>query len=283
MLNCKLLVRQTNFPLVKIDYTIPAEKFLGMAVMRAHGQSRKPQIDASAEIRLKPFATSSTFGYSLRSGSRCALRVLAHSAYLSAAITAWSFMWKSPRKEEELSTPTSGPLAATAATAPNMHTPTRPTEPLRSDHLRTAEVAAIGKSVVVKGELSGSEDLYIDGQVEGSIALRGQTLTVGANGRVLANIEARNLIVHGRVEGGVHVTDRVELRKTASLSGDIFTARISIEDGAFFKGTIEIQKPDPAPQTEARPQFVAAAAGTSSAQSLTPVSAQGSPLESKKF
>ena len=184
-------------------------------------------------------------------------------------------MWKPPRKEEEeLGTPTLEPLAPAAGKDPSMYTPARPTEPLRSENLRTAELATIGKSVVVKGELSGSEDLYIDGQVEGSIALCGQTLTVGVNGRVLANIEARNAIVHGLVEGGVHVTDRVELRKTASLSGDIFTARISIEEGAFLKGTIEIQKPDPAIKTEARPQVVAAAVGTSSAHSLTPVSAK---------
>jgi cytoskeletal protein CcmA (bactofilin family) len=158
-------------------------------------------------------------------------------------------MWKPPRKEEELTTPTSEPEAATVAMPPNMYAPARPTESPRSENLHTAELATIGKSVVVKGELSGSEDLYIDGQVEGSIALRGQSLTVGVNGRVRANIEALNVIVHGRVEGGVHVTDRVELRKTASLSGDIVTARISIDDGAFLKGTIEIQKPEAAPKT----------------------------------
>ena len=85
------------------------------------------------------------------------------------------------------------------------------------------EVATIGKSVVVKGELSGSEDLYVDGSVEGSISLKGQSLTIGPNGQVRANLEARNVIVHGRVDGNVIASDRVDLRKSASLTGDIST------------------------------------------------------------
>ena len=83
----------------------------------------------------------------------------------------------------------------------------RPPEPVRSEpaHAQhSSEVATIGKSVVVKGELSGSEDLIVDGEVEGSITLRGQSLTIGPNGRVRANIEARNVIVHGRVDGNIH-------------------------------------------------------------------------------
>jgi len=131
---------------------------------------------------------------------------------------------------------------------------------------------------VVKGELSGSEDLVVDGEVEGSIALRGQSLTIGPNGRVRANVEARNVILHGRVDGDIHASERVELRKSASLSGDITTARISIEDGAFFKGTIDIQKPEPAPKVEPRP--VAAATATVPPVSTSP---QGSLLEPKKF
>ena len=134
--------------------------------------------------------------------------------------------------------------------------PARPAEPLRSDTMRSVDVATIGKSVIVKGELSGSEDLYVDGQVEGSIALRGQSLTIGPNGRVRANIEARNVILHGRVDGNVTASERVELRKSASLTGDITTVRIAIDDGAYFKGTIDIQKPEPA-RVEAKPQATA--------------------------
>ncbi len=108
------------------------------------------------------------------------------------------------------------------------------------------EVAHIGKSVLVKGELSGSEDLYLDGEVEGSIDLKGHSLTIGPHGRVRANVHARDVVVHGKVEGNVRGTERVELKKSAVLSGDIFTQRIVIEEGAFFKGGIDIQKDEKA-------------------------------------
>jgi cytoskeletal protein CcmA (bactofilin family) len=186
-------------------------------------------------------------------------------------------MWKSSRREDELPTPTHEPSTTGSASIPVASAPSRPAETLRSDG-RSSEIATIGKSVVVKGELSGSEDLVVDGEVEGSISLRGQSLTVGPNGRVRANIEARNVILHGRVNGDIHATDRVELRKTAALSGDISTARISIEDGAFFKGTIDIQKPEAAPKIEAKPQTSVAAAAP-----VTNVSAQGLLLEPKKL
>jgi cytoskeletal protein CcmA (bactofilin family) len=183
-------------------------------------------------------------------------------------------MWK--RKEDEYQAPTTQPSAAGSTSNAAPTAPLRPTE-FSGSTLRSGEIATIGKSVVVKGELSGSEDLVVDGEVEGSISLRGQSLTVGPNGRVRANIEARNVILHGRVDGDIHASERVELRKTASLSGDIATTRISIEDGAFFKGTIDIQKPEPAPKIEPKAQVAAAVAGP------TPPGAQGSLLEPKKF
>ena len=105
-----------------------------------------------------------------------------------------------------------------------------------------ADVAHIGKSVLVKGELSGSEDLYLDGEVEGSIELRDHSLVVGPHGRVRAHIHAKDVVVHGKVDGNIKGTERVELKKSAVLVGDIFTQRIIIEDGAFFKGAIDIQK-----------------------------------------
>lgn len=117
-----------------------------------------------------------------------------------------------------------------------------------SDQSRT-DVAHIGKSVVVKGELSGSEDLYVDGEVEGSIELHEYNLTVGPNGRIRANINAKEVIIHGRVDGQVTGKERVELRKSAVLSGDIVTQRILIEDGAYFKGGIDISK-DQTPRRE---------------------------------
>jgi len=180
-------------------------------------------------------------------------------------------MWKPARKEDEAPMPIQEPSSPSSTSVLP-----RPTEPMRSEPPRSTDVATIGKSVVVKGELSGSEDLYVDGHVEGSISLRGQSLTVGPNGRVRANIEARNVILHGQVDGNVTATDRVELRKSASLKGDIATARIAIDDGAYFKGTIDIQKPE-APRVEAKPQVMAASTSAS-----VPPSSQPSLLEPKK-
>ncbi len=110
------------------------------------------------------------------------------------------------------------------------------------DAARTGDFAHIGKSVVIKGELSGSEDLFVDGQVEGSIELRGNSLTVGPNGKIKAQVSAKNIAIQGSVEGKLTATERVELRKTAVVNGDIVTQRIAIEEGALFKGKIEIQK-----------------------------------------
>lgn len=105
-------------------------------------------------------------------------------------------------------------------------------------------LAQIGKSVVIKGELSGSEDLYLDGLVEGSIALKGNSLTVGPNGQVKASIDAKGVVVQGKLEGNIQASDRVELRKSANVTGDIATQRISIEEGAFLKGKVDIHRAD---------------------------------------
>ncbi len=102
--------------------------------------------------------------------------------------------------------------------------------------------ATIGKSLIVKGEVSGSESLYIDGKVEGAINLAGNRVTVGRNGQVAANIMAREIVVLGKVRGNCHASDRVDIRSEGSLTGDVIAARISIEDGAFFKGGIDIRK-----------------------------------------
>jgi cytoskeletal protein CcmA (bactofilin family) len=110
------------------------------------------------------------------------------------------------------------------------------------DTPQTAELAHIGKSVVIKGELSGSEDLYLDGQVEGSIELRDHSLTVGPNGNVKANVSAKGVVIQGKLDGSVTASDRVELRKSAVVTGDVTTQRISIEEGAFLNGKVDIQK-----------------------------------------
>lgn len=164
-------------------------------------------------------------------------------------------MWKR-REDEKPYTPPAPAPAAPVTPVGSLNA--RPVENSRMDFRN--DVAHIGKSVVVKGELSGSEDLFLDGEVEGSIELRNNNLTIGPNGRVRANIHAREIVVHGRVDGNVRGTERVELKKSAVLNGDIFTQRIVIEDGAFFKGAIDIQKPESKPETKPAAAAAAAAA-----------------------
>ena len=103
--------------------------------------------------------------------------------------------------------------------------------------------AMIGKTLVMKAEISGTEDLYIDGEVEGSVELKEHNLTIGVNGKVDANVVARNIIVHGTLRGNVQASEKVEIHKTGSLLGDLTTAGVTIEDGAYFKGSIDIIRP----------------------------------------
>jgi len=107
---------------------------------------------------------------------------------------------------------------------------------------KTAEFAHIGKSVIIKGELSGSEDLYVDGQVEGSIELSGNRLIIGPHGQVRANVNAKGVIVQGKLEGNIRASERAELTKSAVVVGDIATQRVAIEEGAYFKGKVDIQR-----------------------------------------
>lgn len=155
-----------------------------------------------------------------------------------------------------------------------------------SDSAR-AELAHIGKSVVVRGELSGSEDLYLDGEVEGSIELRDHHLTIGPHGKVRAHVNARDVVVHGQLDGNVHGTERVELKKSAVLTGDIVTNRIVIEDGALFKGSIETQREAPkvGPKRETVEAIAASASGgfaATPAGSAPASVAEGSLVEPKK-
>lgn len=107
---------------------------------------------------------------------------------------------------------------------------------------KTGEFAHIGKSVIIKGELSGSEDLYVDGQVEGSIELAGNQLIIGPNGQVRANVNAKGVVVQGKLDGNIRASERVELAKSAIAVGDVSTKRITIEDGAYLKGKVEIER-----------------------------------------
>jgi cytoskeletal protein CcmA (bactofilin family) len=143
-------------------------------------------------------------------------------------------MWKpnQPGTSPEPARPTPPPTGAPAFTAATA-----------AGAVPTNEQATIGKSLVVKGEVSGSESLYIDGKVEGAINLPGNRVTIGRNGQVAANVSAREIVVLGKVRGNCQASDRVDIRSEGSLTGDVIAARISIEDGAFFKGGIDIRKP----------------------------------------
>jgi cytoskeletal protein CcmA (bactofilin family) len=156
-------------------------------------------------------------------------------------------MWKPTTQ-----TPTT-PMRPGEPERPAMPTPMTSTpEPAagRPVTATAADQATIGKSLVIKGEVSGSESLYIDGRVEGSINLAGNRVTVGRNGVVSANINAREIVVLGKVRGNLTASDRVDIRSDGSLTGDVVAARISIEDGAFFKGGIDIRKAGQKPNGE---------------------------------
>ena len=145
---------------------------------------------------------------------------------------------------------------------------TMPTRTSDDSHRGTA---AIGKSVLIKGQVISREDLYVDGEVDGSIEMEEHRLTVGPNGKVHAGIKAREVVVLGAVHGNVETSDKIDIRKDAKLVGDIKTARIVIEDGAYFKGSIDIARPDP--PKPARPAAAAAAASAPAVQTPLPAGA----------
>ncbi len=103
------------------------------------------------------------------------------------------------------------------------------------------EQATIGRTVVIKGELTAAEALYIDGRIEGKISMQDHRVTIGRNGSVQANINAREVVVMGKVNGNIDCTDRVDIRSEGSVTGDVSTIRISVEDGAVLKGGIEVR------------------------------------------
>jgi cytoskeletal protein CcmA (bactofilin family) len=152
-------------------------------------------------------------------------------------------MWK-PTNQPQTPARPAEPERPTASAAPSapVITSSEPAAAPRPVATTTADQATIGKSLVIKGEVTGSESLYIDGRVEGSISLSGNRVTVGRNGVVAANISAREIVVLGKVRGNLTASDRVDIRSDGSLTGDVIAARISIEDGAYFKGGIDIRK-----------------------------------------
>src|SRR5580700_954611 len=124
-----------------------------------------------------------------------------------------------------------------AAAPTNSYTPVKPaTSPV--------DQATIGRSLVIKGEVSGSESLFIDGRVEGSLNFPDNRITVGRNGTVAANITAKEVVIMGKVQGNVACEDRLDIRSEGLLAGDVITHRISVEEGAILKGGVEVRSPE---------------------------------------
>lgn len=170
-------------------------------------------------------------------------------------------MWNRSKDDDLSAQPAMNPAATSQVSKEGipMSTPGRASEP----HYESTRTAILGKSVSVKGQIFSREDLTLDGEVEGTVELQEHRLTIGPNGNVRASVKARELVVVGTLYGNVETTDRIEIRKEAKLIGDIKTARIVIEDGAYFKGNIDIVRPEPAraaPASSPKPPAVAAAA-----------------------
>src|ERR1700686_2656659 len=144
-------------------------------------------------------------------------------------------MWN---KETQSEMPGTSPSKESRIPGAPLNTPAgnRPSSPTA----RT--LACLGSTIVVKGEISSDEDLQIDGKVEGNISLRGHRLTVGRTAQLNSEINAREIIVYGNASGNLRARDRVEIKKDGQVIGDITTSRISIEEGAYFKGHIEIER-----------------------------------------
>jgi cytoskeletal protein CcmA (bactofilin family) len=105
----------------------------------------------------------------------------------------------------------------------------------------SVEQATIGGSVVIKGEVSGSESLYIDGRIEGTVNFADNRVTIARNGSVAANISAREVVILGKVQGNIECSDRLDIRSEGSLTGDVITQRVSVEDGAILKGSVQVR------------------------------------------
>src|SRR5437660_6909899 len=164
-------------------------------------------------------------------------------------------MWK---QREEPTKPTSVPASPAQAPSYSAQTPSysaqTPSHALTSTAVveqtqkeketrpMHEELASIGKSIVINGELSGSEDLTIEGRVDGKIELRDHVLTVGSNGRIKAQVSAKAIVVLGQVTGNLNATEKVDIKESGSVEGDIVAPRVAIADGSHFKGSIDMQK-----------------------------------------
>ena len=151
-------------------------------------------------------------------------------------------MWNKRKEEEYPPKPAAQPAVASN---PVKETPVMSSAPAPVPHSSDSRgPAVIGKSVMIKGQIFSREDLTIDGEIDGSVELHEHRLTVGPNGKLQAGVKAREVVVLGTIHGNVEASDKIDIRKDAKLVGDIKTTRIVIEDGAYFKGSIDIVRPE---------------------------------------
>src|ERR1700758_4650260 len=181
-------------------------------------------------------------------------------------------MWSKRREDELPPQQPQRPAGVPASAAHTVETQRREPQPMSSpsrsfepeDAGPRGGSAALGKNVTVKGQIFAREDLTIDGEVEGTVECQEHRLTIGPNARVQAGLKAREIIIHGSIQGNVESTDKIDIKKEAKLVGDIKTSRIVIEDGAYFKGSIDIVRPEAA-RTPAQPKSQASSQPSSSA------------------
>ncbi len=142
------------------------------------------------------------------------------------------------------------PKYAPATTPANTYTPVH-------SGTSNADQTHIARTVVIKGQVSGAESLFVDGRIEGTISFPGNRVTIGRNGNVAANISAKEVVIMGKVQGNVECADRLDIRSEGQLTGDVITHRISVEEGAILKGGVEVRNPEKkdqkAQQTQAKP------------------------------
>jgi len=150
------------------------------------------------------------------------------------------------------------PKSGIPASNPNSYNPVKTvTAPV--------DQATIGRTLVIKGEISGSESLYVDGRIEGKIIMPDSRVTIGRNGKVDASIQAREVVVMGKVSGNIECSDRVDIRAEGAVTGDISTVRISVEDGAALKGGIQVRSEGKQNQNQSKADAPKALAATASA------------------
>ena len=165
-------------------------------------------------------------------------------------------MWKreeSPRPPQPVVPPTAPPPPVVhQSTTPRVE-PLQPVQPVQQEKA----IVNIGKSVIIKGELSGSEDLTIEGQVEGKIELRQNVLTIGPNAKIKAQVLARAVVVEGTVQGNIAASEKIEIRDKGSVEGDLSSPRVAIADGAHFRGSIDMQQAKGSEKHEVKPAVAA--------------------------